>query len=66
MVFAATMSIKLNGTVHILRRYLFVVSSVTLSAISDYRLAQPTGGSAANEKKLENKKCGGKVGRGLI
>jgi len=51
MVFAATMSIKLNGTVHILRRYLFVVFSVTLSAISDYRLAEPTGGREAEEKK---------------
>jgi hypothetical protein len=48
-----------NGTVYISRRYLFVVSSMTLSAISDYRPAEPTARTAAN-KKLENIKCGGK------
>jgi len=66
MVFAATMSIKLNGTVHILRRYLFVVSSMTLLAISDYRPAEPTAGKTANKKNWKIKKCGEKSSRGLI
>jgi hypothetical protein len=60
MVWEATMSVKLNGTVYILKRYLFVVSSMTLSAISDYRPAEQIAGRAAN-KKLKNKKCGKKA-----
>jgi len=44
------MSVKLNGTVYSLRRCLFVVVSMILSAISDYRPAEPIAGRAANKK----------------
>ena len=64
MVWAATMSVKLNGTVYILRRYLFVISSMTLSAISDYRPAEQ---EKQRIKNWQIKKCGGKKsGRALF
>jgi len=61
MVFAATISVKLNGTVYSLRRCSFVIASMTLSAISDYRPAEPTAGRAVNKKNWKIKKCGRKA-----